>query len=178
MQILENFLPHSLKKIIQKELLSNTFPWYYNDSVVYYDTSGNNFQFIHNFYNEQTEKSTWYPAIQPFIFILEQRLNLKARGILRIKANLLTKILDGLDANNIHQDCEEPGFVSLLYYVHDSDGDTVFFEDDKKTITHRITPKENTAVFFDSTTWHSSTTPKINKNRIVINFILELEPTC
>jgi hypothetical protein len=34
----------------------------------------------------------------------------------------------------------------------------------------------NSAVWFDSKTWHKSSPPITNKQRVVINFILEVEP--
>jgi hypothetical protein len=68
-----------------------------------------------------------------------------------------------------------PKYVSLLYYVKDSDGDTVLYKDDKKTELMRVQPKANRAVIFDSRTWHTGELPVKNQTRIVINCILEVK---
>ena len=66
-------------------------------------------------------------------------------------------------------------FVSLIYYVKDSDGDTVLYKDDKKTEQMRIQPKANRAVIFDSRIWHTGELPVKNQTRIVINYIFEVK---
>jgi hypothetical protein len=70
----------------------------------------------------------------------------------------------------------------MLYYVNDSDGDTVLydksFEDlkivdeyvDNKNelnIVHRITPKRGRVVFFDGTVYHAPSTPTKNIRCII-----------
>ena len=69
----------------------------------------------------------------------------------------------------------------MIYYVNDSDGDTIFFnekhtgtiDNSKKTISQRITPKKNKCIIFDGLQYHAGSTPK-NSHRmfININFIL------
>jgi hypothetical protein len=110
------------------------------------------------------------------LYVAELKLKEKIKGIVRIKANLNSQNSLTNPVDNIHQDIIADGnFMSLLYYVMDSDGDTLFFDDDKKTVVDRITPQENKAVWFDSKTWHCSSPPIENKRRVVINFILEVE---
>jgi hypothetical protein len=55
-----------------------------------------------------------------------------------------------------------------LYYVNDSDGDTVFFDKDKETIIHRVPPKKGRLLLFDGTIFHGAGVPKKNV-RAVIN---------
>ena len=64
-------------------------------------------------------------------------------------------------------------FVSLIYYVNDSDGDTIFF--DEKGNKEYLTPKEGQLVWFPTYTLHGGTPPQKSKKRIIINFILEKE---
>ena len=66
-----------------------------------------------------------------------------------------------------HQDLNIPHWV-CLYYVNDSDGDTILFEDDKKTVIQQVTPKKGRIVFFDGNIYHTSSKPK-NNIRSVIN---------
>lgn len=175
MKIIENFLPPSLLKNVKSEILGDNFSWYFNDSIAYDDTSKNNFQFTHTFYKDQKQQSNWYALVHSFLYVVELKFQKNLKGIVRIKANLNPQnpLIDPL--NNIHQDMPDGNFMTLLYYVNDSDGDTLMFDQDKKTIINRITPEENKAIWFESKNWHCSSPPVKNKRRVVINFILELE---
>ena len=72
------------------------------------------------------------------------------------------------DKDIIHVDTITPHWV-CLYYVCDSDGDTILYKDDYKTELKRITPKKNRIVFFEGSIPHCSTPPS-NNHRIIINF--------
>ena len=72
----------------------------------------------------------------------------------------------------------------LIYYVNDSDGDTLFYEErhpgselvhgildnSKVTLSKRVTPKFNRYVIFDGLQFHSSSAPKETDYRFVINY--------
>ena len=68
-----------------------------------------------------------------------------------------------------HVDYEEQGITTALYYVNDSDGDTVFF-DDTYNIVQRIKPEKGKGVIFDNLIYHASTCPQVHNTRMVINF--------
>lgn len=64
----------------------------------------------------------------------------------------------------------------LLYYVEDSDGDTLLYtnryneeKDNEMIIEHRISPKAGRAVLFDGSTYHSFYYPNMHNTRSVIN---------
>jgi hypothetical protein len=72
---------------------------------------------------------------------------------------------------------------SLIYYVNDSDGDTVVFNEqfgdefDTVTIAHRQTPRQGCALLIKSGTYHASTSPMLTKSRVVINIVFEADET-
>ena len=85
--------------------------------------------------------------------------------------NLVHKdIMDGDRGFNLKKK-----FISMVYYVEDSDGDTVLIDDDKRTILKTSEPIKGNAIIFDSERWHRSTPPKLNKRRVIINFILQVD---
>ena len=100
---------------------------------------------------------------------------IEIKEILRIKANILNKTDKQNHIHPPHVDMNIPHMV-LLYYVNDSDGDTVIFDQvyhsEKKpelTVNRTISPKAGSAIMFDGLTYHSSSSPKNAKERIVLN---------
>jgi hypothetical protein len=67
-----------------------------------------------------------------------------------------------------HTDSSTPHWV-CLYYVNDSDGDTIFYKDDKTTEIKRVSPKKGRIAFFDGSIYHAGT-PSENNSRSVVNF--------
>ena len=96
--------------------------------------------------------------------------------IYRIKSNLTFNLTDYKKINHqpIHIDNDTEDNKSLLYYVNDSDGDTLFFDNDLNIIK-RVSPKKNTAVLFDSNILHAGSNPIKSKKRIVVNTIFKME---
>lgn len=164
---------------IEKLLTSEPFEWHYNQTTVEkylltddpksYDTV----QFTHVFWHNgapQTPKHN-YSVLEPIL----EKINYKE--LIKIKANLLLPHHDPKQYHVPHWDVDEPGYTSLVYYVNDSDGDTILFDkyydDEYKDfkIIHRETPRKGNAIKFDSDRYHSSNNPTKNQSRIVLNFV-------
>jgi hypothetical protein len=95
--------------------------------------------------------------------------------VLRIKANILNKTDKQNHIHPPHVDFPNPHMV-LLYYVNDSDGDTVIFDqkyDDGEvsmlTVNRTVKPRAGSAIIFDGLTYHSSSSPNHAEKRIVLN---------
>ena len=81
-----------------------------------------------------------------------------------------------------HVDYYFPHYT-LLYYVNDSDGDTIIYNEkvdsvnfgvtpeypDRFSLLDRVSPKQGRAVLFNGMHYHSSSLPKKSENRIAIN---------
>ena len=100
---------------------------------------------------------------------------IKIKETLRIKANILNKTDKQNHIHPPHVDMTTPHMV-LLYYVNDSDGDTVIFDQKYSsgyvpnlTVNRTISPKGGAAILFDGLKYHSSSSPKNTKERIVLN---------
>jgi len=70
--------------------------------------------------------------------------------------------------DEVHVDLTIPHWV-CLYYVNDSEGDTILFKDDRKTEIKRISPKKGRILFFNGLIPHCSSRPS-SKTRIILNF--------
>jgi len=107
---------------------------------------------------------------------------------IRCKLNFQTPVLSfketchnepHTDLSNYHSD-----HYSMVYYLNDSDGDTIIFNETLKdtpiknfTIDKKITPKKGTAVIFPGYHFHCGTTPRTSQARIVANFNFRIRPS-
>lgn len=175
--IIKNVLSNEKADELERILMSDNFPWYWNESTLYNDNKFRQdtkiYQFTHNFISDNKENSDWCYLIYPIVRQIEFNTNIKVKSINRVKANLLTKmhLTDEETDSEIHTDIDLDNYYSFVYYVSDSDGDTVLYSDDK--VIERARPRKNTGLFFKSNMKHRGTSPSVNKRRVVINIVLE-----
>ena len=105
-----------------------------------------------------------------------QKNNFKVDRLFRTRSNITTKRSEHKWAYP-HVDEISRHFV-FLYYVNDSDGDTILYNEicDGKTnyennLTElaRIKPKAGAAIVFDGSRYHSFTNPTVSDFRCVVN---------
>lgn len=102
--------------------------------------------------------------------------NLDYKEITRMKLNWLPRVSGGGEGSHTpHIDSKDPHRV-FLYYINDSDGDTVFFDevysgDSPKEFNEllRISPKAGRGVVFDGHTYHASSSPSNSEYRCILN---------
>ena len=119
----------------------------------------------------------------PLLFVACDKANLKFNGLIRIRLGMFPETPVDVPYHNPHVDFYEPHIVGL-YYVNDSDGDTVIF---KETFDHltveqsvrlanergftelaRVSPKKGRMAFFDGKHYHASMHPRKHSHRIAI----------
>jgi len=187
---IEKFIPKSYADMLENLFRTAEFQWTYcpssnNQSAPEIMRRDNNSyeseQLVHAMYLENTKRSPFFDIVLPFFYFLEEKTGIVVDGIERIKVNMLLKARSNDEGYNTpHIDVPDANFKSLLYYVNDSDGDTFVFNEsfqDKKelTIRKRVSPKKGRAVVFDSNTWHASSNPRRNANRIVLNLVFSVK---
>lgn len=177
MQIIDDIVDIQTQENIKNTLLDNNFSWNYVDDV---SIKNNEYQrrpgFSHHFVKNNNIVSEHYDLIKTIILNAVGETNLiNARTFLQLPLN--AKFI-GKGIDTPHLDLTVPHTV-ILYYVNDSDGDTVlydyiskdendipYFEDVK--IKKTITPKQGRVVIFNGLTWHTARQPKENV-RCIIN---------
>ena len=97
------------------------------------------------------------------------KLKLNNIEVLRAKLNLQTQITNNKPPfhNTPHIDAYYKHNVFMLY-LNDSDGDTIFVDDDKN-IVKRVSPKKNRVVVFNGMNYHAGSHPYKSNKRIVLN---------
>lgn len=128
--------------------------------------------------------SPFYELVSvPIINALIEREGLEINDIYFNRAFIQLPLAEGFykGTNGIHVDLPKE-HIACVYYVNDSDGDTVIYEQniiDTPAGTNnvdlkehaRVTPKKGRLVMFDGRRYHCSSQPK-NGYRCIINFDL------
>lgn len=179
MKVIDNFLPSAYQDEIEKTFLDVGFPWYLNLATVFEDygifqnkNTKDGLQFTHGFMQEGKVYSNHYPLVAALPYHLTLREGVELEKIVRVKANL-TVPQDGFPVaghHAVHVDYVLSNLITCIYYVNDSDGDTVFFTGDGAHEISRVSPKKGRLVCFNGNTPHAGRPPLTTNVRCVINF--------
>ena len=205
-----SFLPATYHYELLRTLQSFNFPWYYHRDSTYsidagspnsledYKKSWNTtstellersgakstFGMAHVFFGPSQSPSNYWNLIRPMMYFIEDALGIECmENIIRCKASLLFKDGGGDTFNTPHVDhVEESKYINILYYLNESDGDTVFFNEyfngdlpERVTVKERSSPFENGLVAFDGHQYHASSNPINFRDRITLNWTIKTE---
>ncbi len=136
-------------------------PWYWLPSASGKDSATVPFEygFYHVAYRNNMIMSPLFDLALP---ILER---IEAKEIMRVRFGMQTNI--GTEGHHgIHTDMDEP-HETLLYYLGDSDGDTLFFQGGEIALRNPHT--RNQAVIFGGDVPHASSPPIKHARRLTVN---------
>jgi len=173
-EVYDDLLFSSFVDRIEKNVFSNKTSWLYQGNIsntanpIYAPGFGHHF--VGGDYRAITSPlgfeymQVLYSFLEKKNLILHSLFN--GRVFLQIPSN-------GDNSPSPHIDGQDPHWV-CLYYVNDSDGDTIFYENDQKTEIKRVSPKKGRIAFFDGSIYHSAGIPK-KSHRAIINFCFKGE---
>ena len=111
----------------------------------------------------------------PLVYYLLHKNKLSNKFIYRIKMNTTFPYPNAIKENHgpIHDDIHfsKSECFSIIYYVNENDGDTLFFNDNLQLIK-KVKPKQGRAVIFDSKLKHAASCPINYPYRQIINFVI------
>jgi len=191
---IENIIPVDYQNHLLSLMTSFNFPWVFNPTMVSGDdcfstNNDNHSGFNHFFYEKNEKTSQFFDLVYPLVLSITSQANIPFNRLIRMRANLtLPNQTSKLDWHMPHIDSYFPHY-NAIYYVNDSDGDTVIFnetnddydsgqkdiiaiKENKFTIKHRVTPKKGKIVVFPGKYYHSSSFARTSKFRSVINMNL------
>ena len=134
----------------------------------------NHGQFVHLYYiNDKINSDFYIRGPEKIITQIEKLNNKKFTRPYRIKSNLTMRTPREDDTvGTVHTDYNTKNtYMSAIYYIHDTDGDTFFYDDSGKIIK-RVSPKQNRCVIFPSEMKHAGQAPKENEVRMVTNIVM------
>jgi hypothetical protein len=184
--IVENVISKEEQDRLENLLISNNFAWFFSNATCtgerkpfYSDQIFESSQFVHNFVVDGSINSNYFGLLSGLCNNLAIKENIYTFNPIRIKANLTfpqLKFKKGM-YKPLHIDVDCPNCITAIYYVNDSDGDTLFFKDvdsmqekNDFTVVKKVSPKKGTLVYFPSNILHSSEFPLESEKRCVINF--------
>ena len=160
---IQNFLEHWIHNTHQFEGYKG-FPLYYNSHITSKNTPadpGLVNMFVCDWYNSLGKHSA---SLLTPLYYLSYELRFIVTKI--TQARVFLQLPRGnTNPQPPHVDRKEPHFV-CLYYVNDSEGDTIFYNN--KEITQKVSPKKGRIIFFNGSIKHSGSHPS-TKTRTVIN---------
>lgn len=183
--IIDQAVPTVVQDLLENLALGEKINWFRSKGATYGEGIAHIFpvtpdcldvqQFTHSIYEITQPVSQLFPTILPVITAIPYTI----KQLIRIKMNLC--VYAKTDNPNAHgmphvdfTEIKEP-LMSAIYYVNDSTGDTLIF--DQKygqkaplTVKTRVTPKKGRLVVFDGWLLHAGNTPRTNAPRININF--------
>tara|TARA_B100001564_G_C20300223_1_gene516565 strand:+ start:48 stop:623 length:576 start_codon:yes stop_codon:yes gene_type:complete len=177
-KVFENFLSKSYHEQILEMMSSENFPWYYYKNISIEEGNNlNEYGFSHMFWAQETGQrdstQTWFlkSALLQIMDVAECNAIIRSRGD-------MTTYTGKEFIHHPHIDYDFP-HISSIYYVNDSDGDTIFYNQKASNINQinnldlqeykRITPKANRLVIFEGDIVHTGSSPINFKSRILIN---------
>lgn len=176
-KIVDNVVNDYVATEIEQVFLDYYRVWLYNSNTLgdenldtRYEES---FQLIHPILMEGNVESPFADLVLTVPKKISCDLNFSILNYKRVKVNQLI----GTSHNKQHPphtDNDNDNFISMIYYINDSDGDTLFY-DQNHNVVHEVSPKKNRCVIFPSNILHASTSPVDNERRLVVNYVLSTD---
>ena len=188
--VIDDFIDKDYQEDIKNILLAREewgeflFPWHYVDDVTAGlddDNQGRpGLSHVYVEYNDDGSSDLVSSFHDLFIPMLELACGtleiptakiLQGRSFMQFPLNLKS---DEVDTPHIDLD-EGHRHIVVLYYVKDSDGDTVIYnertESDTYTVKQKVTPKQGRVVIFDGGQYHTAE-QAVNSVRCIVNYNL------
>ena len=188
--VIDDFIDAEYQKDIRNVLMGEfqykkeDFPWYYIEDVTASgDIDSQHRRALAHEYVDYVEGkkvgkklSIFHHLFLPMLKKVCRTMNIKninvlqGRSFLQFPLNLKDRSVD-----TPHIDIYNKEHLVALYYVCDSDGDTIIYNERKEsesyTIKQRVTPKQGRMVIFDGWLMHTAEQP-LNNTRCVVNYNL------
>ena len=183
--IFDDVIDLEYQNIIKEILLGDrqykgyNFPWYLTHDVTKPAKADSQLRpaFFHGYVDYPSELSSIFHDL--FIRLIQNSCaKIDKKNVDAIQGRSFCQLpisSDKISVDTPHIDIKEDHFV-MLYYVCDSDGDTVIYNEKKisekgLTVQKKISPKQGRVVLFDGAYYHTAEQPN-NNIRCIVNYDL------
>ena len=188
--VIDDFIDKDYQEDIKDVLLGKEewgdilFPWNYIDDVTAAFEDGNQgrpgLSHVYVEYNDDKTSdivSDFHDLFIPLLELACETLEVPSARIIQGRSFMQFPLnLQSDEDDTPHIDLEEgERHIVVLYYVKDSDGDTVIYnertESNTYTVKQKVTPKQGRVVIFDGGQYHTAQ-QAINSVRCIVNYNL------
>ena len=171
---------NTIKEILlgDRQYKGYDFPWYLTHDVTNPAKANSQLRpaFFHGYVDYPSELSSIFHDL--FIRLIQNSCaKIDKKNVDAIQGRSFCQLpisSDKISVDTPHIDTKDDHFV-MLYYVCDSDGDTIIYneqvESETYTLQQRVTPKQGRVVLFDGSYYHTAEQP-LNNIRCVVNYNL------
>ena len=186
--VIDDFVTLEYQEKIKQELLgvNNNFPWFHTEDVTDAGelTSQHRPALAHQYVNLNDDdvseiESIFHHLFTPLLSKACQHLKMPQTEVIQGRSFLQfpLKNVDTSVVDTPHIDLDEgEEHIVVLYYVIDSDGDTVIYNERTKSLTYtekqRVTPKQGRVVIFEGGQYHTAAQPT-KGTRCIVNYNLD-----
>lgn len=185
-KVVDNFLPLLYHKQLQSVLCGPEHPWYFQSNITSEQEGviggfGLNAWVIRYDYPNEIAKghgaSSISEMIMPLCLTIQEFIG--AKSIAKVRCDM-TLYNPNVHKHQPHIDIGNTPHIAAVYYVNDSDGNTVLYKqrsevDDPSTfpkqldVLTEVEPKANRLLVFEGSLIHTGHSPSKNNNRVIIN---------
>ena len=186
--VIDDFVTLEYQEKIKQELLgiNNNFPWFHTEDVTDAGelTSQHRPALAHQYVNLNDDdvseiESVYHHLFTPLLGKACQHLKMPQTEVIQGRSFLQFPLrnIDTSVVDTPHIDLDEgEEHIVVLYYVIDSDGDTVIYNERTKSNTYtekqRVTPKQGRVVIFEGGQYHTAKQPT-KGTRCIVNYNLD-----
>ena len=190
--VIDDFVSLEYQEKIKQELLgvNNIFPWFHTEDVTDAGelTSQHRPALAHQYVNLNDDdvseiESIFHHLFTPLLSKACQHLKMPQTEVIQGRSFLQFPLrnIDTSVVDTPHIDLDEgEEHIVVLYYVIDSDGDTVIYNERTKSNTYtekqRVTPKQGRVVIFEGGQYHTAEQPT-KGTRCIVNYNIDFYDT-
>ena len=185
-EIIDDFLDPGYHQLLINSFLGSieTVPlvqWNYEINMSgprYGDPTISHQGFSHSVWWDGVQDSSFYPILLPMI---ENIRNLTSSKFCYRAISYMTLQTGSKRIFAHHVDMPGIKHKSVIYYLHNSDGSTCLYEEEKPldsheypeleslTLVKKVQPKENRLLIFEGNHWHTGESPVDSSRRVIFN---------
>ena len=176
-KIYDDCISKKITDKIEKTLLDGEYLWRFSNHTVHKEVPDPQMSHIIGMFHPFGGgfiKSDFFYLVENLLSEIEKNTDIELEDRVLYKARstiLFPNAVGQKKESEIHIDFldNQSTRINILYYANESDGDTILYEKDAKTIMKRISPKKGRFVCFSGDIPHCASSPTESYKRVVMN---------